>query len=67
MNEYIDFWKITEGALEYAMEVLKIENKKLKKKIIRFIFKIRSLSRSRKHTNKIKRKRVSNRNFIEWK
>ena len=22
MNEYIDFWKITENALEYAMEVI---------------------------------------------
>ena len=40
MNEYIDFWKITENALEYAMEVLNIENKKLKNKLLDLYLKL---------------------------
>ena len=36
MNEYIDFWKITENALEYAMEVLNIDNEKLKVELLNF-------------------------------
>ena len=40
MNEYIDFWKITEGALEYAMEVLNIENKRLKNKLLDLYLKL---------------------------
>ena len=33
MKEYVDFWEITSSALDYAMEVLNIENKKLKRNI----------------------------------
>ena len=40
MNEYIDFWKITENALEYAMEVLNIENKILKNKLLDLYLKL---------------------------
>ena len=35
MKEYVDFWEITSSALDYAMEVLNIENKKLKKQRIK--------------------------------
>ena len=34
MKEYVDFWEITSSALDYAMEVLNIENKKLKKQLL---------------------------------
>ena len=40
MNEYIDFWEITENALEYAMEVLSIENKILKNKLLDLYLKL---------------------------
>jgi len=40
MNEYIDFWKITENALEYAMEVMNIENKILKNKLLDLYLKL---------------------------
>ena len=40
MNEYIDFWKITENALEYAMEVLNIDNEKLKIELLNLYLKL---------------------------
>ena len=40
MNEYIDFWEITENALEYAMEVMNIENKILKNKLLDLYLKL---------------------------
>ena len=34
MEEYIDFWKITSDALDYAMETLNIKNIKLRKELL---------------------------------
>ena len=34
MNEYVDFWEITANALDYAMEVLNIKNKKLRDELL---------------------------------
>ena len=58
MNEYINFWNITEDALEYAMETLNIKNEELKNKVVRFISKIRSIPRGRKSFNAIKKRRL---------
>ena len=44
MKEYIDFWKITSDALDYAMETLNIKNIKLRDELLSLILKIRSLS-----------------------
>ena len=40
MNEYINFWNITEDALEYAMETLNIKNKELKNKLLDLYLKL---------------------------
>ena len=40
MNEYINFWKITEDALEYAMETLNIKNEDLKNKLLDLYLKL---------------------------
>ena len=39
-NEYIDFWKIKENALEFAMEVLNIDNEKLKIELLNLYLKL---------------------------
>ncbi|MDC0092715.1 haloacid dehalogenase type II [Alphaproteobacteria bacterium] len=40
MNEYINFWKITENALDYAMDVLNIENEILKNNLLELYLKL---------------------------
>ena len=40
MNEYINFWNITEDALEYAMESLNIKNEELKNKLLDLYLKL---------------------------
>ena len=40
MNEYINFWNITEDALEYAMETLNIKNEDLKNKLLDLYLKL---------------------------
>ena len=40
MNEYINFWNITEDALEYAMETLNIKNTELKNKLLDLYLKL---------------------------
>ena len=40
MNEYINFWYITEDALEYAMETLNIKNEELKNKLLDLYLKL---------------------------
>ncbi|MDB0048902.1 haloacid dehalogenase type II [Pseudomonadota bacterium] len=40
MNEYINFWNITEDALEYAMETLKMKNEELKNKLLDLYLKL---------------------------
>ena len=40
MNEYIDFWKITSDALDYAMETLDINNIKLRDDLLSLYLKL---------------------------
>jgi 2-haloacid dehalogenase len=40
MEEYIDFWKITSDALDYAMETLNIKNIKLKENLLSLYLKL---------------------------
>ena len=40
MKEYIDFWKITSDALDYAMENLNIKNIKLRKELLSLYLKL---------------------------
>ena len=40
MDEYIDFWKITSDALDYAMETLGIENYELRKELLNLYLKL---------------------------
>ena len=40
MNEYIDFWKITSDALDYAMETLNINNIKLRDDLLSLYLKL---------------------------
>ena len=40
MKEYVDFWEITTNALDYAMEVLNIQNKKLRGQLLELYMKL---------------------------
>ena len=40
MNEYKNFWNITEDALEYAMETLNMKNEELKNKLLDLYLKL---------------------------
>ena len=40
MEEYIDFWKITSDALDYAMETLGIENYELREELLNLYLKL---------------------------
>ena len=40
MKEYIDFWKITSDALDYAMETLNIKNIKLREELLSLYLKL---------------------------
>ena len=40
MKEYIDFWKITSDALDYAMETLNIKNIKLRNELLSLYLKL---------------------------
>ena len=40
MDEYIDFWKITSDALDYAMETLGIENNELREGLLNLYLKL---------------------------
>ena len=40
MNEYIDFWKITSDALDYAMETLNLNNNKLRNDLLSLYLKL---------------------------
>ena len=40
MDEYIDFWKITSDALDYAMETLDIENNDLREELLNLYLKL---------------------------
>ena len=40
MKEYIDFWKITSDALDYAMETLNIKNIQLRDELLSLYLKL---------------------------
>ena len=56
MNEYVNFWKITEHALEYAMEVLNIQNDKLKNDLLELYLKLEAYPEVRKMLNQLRDK-----------
>ena len=55
MKEYVDFWEITSSALDYAMEVLNIENKKLKKQLLELYLKLEAYPESKRSFRETKR------------
>ena len=57
MKEYVDFWEITSSALDYAMEVLNIENKKLKKQLLELYLKIEAYPEVKDVLEKLKDKK----------
>ena len=56
MNEYIDFWEITSGALDYAMEVLDIHDKKLKEQLLELYLKLEAYPEVKEILQKLKDK-----------
>ena len=56
MNEYIDFWEITSGALDYAMEVLDIHDKKLREQLLELYLKLEAYPEVKEILQKLKDK-----------
>jgi 2-haloacid dehalogenase len=56
MNEYIDFWEITSGALDYAMEVLDIHDKKLREQLLELYLKLEAYPEVKEILKKLKDK-----------
>ena len=56
MNEYIDFWEITSGALDYAMEVLDIYDKKLREQLLELYLKLEAYPEVKEILQKLKDK-----------
>ena len=57
MNEYIDFWEITSGALDYAMEVLDIHDKKLRQQLLELYLKLEAYPEVKEILQKLKDKK----------
>ena len=57
MKEYVDFWEITSGALDYAMEVLNIENNKLRDQLLELYLKLEAYPEVKKVLEKLKDKK----------
>ena len=55
MNEYINFWNITEDALEYAMDTLDIKNDKLKNKLLDLYLKLEAYPEVKKVLTQLKK------------
>ena len=55
MNEYINFWNITEDALEYAMETLNIKNEELKIKLLDLYLKLEAYPEVEKVLKQLKK------------
>ena len=55
MNEYINFWNITEDALEYAMETLNIKNEDLKNKLLDLYLKLEAYPEVEKVLTQLKK------------
>ena len=56
MNEYINFWDITSGALDYAMEVVDIHDKKLREKLLELYLKLEAYPEVKEILQKLKDK-----------
>ena len=55
MNEYINFWNITEDALEYAMETLNMKNEELKNKLLDLYLKLEAYPEVEKVLTQLKK------------
>ena len=55
MKEYIDFWKITSDALDYAMETLNIKNIKLRDELLSLYLKLEAYPEVKSVLESIKR------------
>ena len=56
MNEYVDFWEITSNALDYAMEVLNIQNKKIRSQLLELYLKLEAYPEVKELLEKLKDK-----------
>ena len=54
MNAYIDFWQITSDSLDYAMDTLNINNKKLRSNLLKSYFKLQAYSEVKGVLEKLK-------------
>ena len=66
MNEYINFWNITEDALEFAMETLNIKNNELKNNLLDLYLKLEAYPEVEKVLTQLKKKRLQNWYFVKW-
>ena len=57
MNEYVDFWEITSNALDYAMEVLNIQNKKIRSQLLELYLKLEAYPEVKELLEKLKDKK----------
>ena len=57
MKEYVDFWEITSNALDYAMEVLNIKNKKLRDQLLELYLKLEAYPEVKEVLKKLKDKK----------
>ena len=55
MNEYKNFWNITEDALEYAMETLNMKNEELKNKLLDLYLKLEAYPEVEKVLTQLKK------------
>ena len=58
MNEYIDFWKITSDALDYAMETLNINNIKLRDDLLSLYLKLEAYPEVKSILEYIKKRKM---------
>ena len=56
MDEYIDFWKITSDALDYAMETLGIENNELREELLNLYLKLEAYPEVKDLLKKLKQR-----------
>ena len=56
MNEYIDFWEIRSDALDYAMDVLDIHDKKLREQLLELYLKLEAYPEVKEILQKLKDK-----------
>ena len=57
MNEYVDFWEITANALDYAMEVLNLKNKKLRDELLELYLKLEAYPEVKEVLEKLRDKK----------